>query len=224
MSVRYGFIYITTNMANGKKYLGQKKFDSHWKSYIGSGKAFQKAVQKYGKENFHRSIILLCNSPEELNKAERDLSVFLNVVESDDWYNEVYGGGTMYGFRFSEQSKRKNALSHKGKHHTAESRKKMSDAQKVRMSDPDNNPNYGKTASAETRKRMSEARKGLFVGAKSTSAKGVVVVKSIGTTERYGSVREAERETGVDRCTIMYHLKTRTPLKNGDMWQRAEGG
>ena len=224
MSAYYGFIYITTNMKNGKKYLGQKKFDCHWKSYIGSGKAFQNAVKKYGKDNFHRSIILFCKSPEELNKAERDLSIFLNVVESDDWYNEVYGGGSVNGFHFSEDTKRKISLSRKGKRPTLETKKKMSEAQKLRMSDPNNHPNYKKTASAETRKRMSEARKGLFVGAKSATSIPVVVVKADGVSTTYGSIKEAERETGVDRCTISYHLKTGAPLKNGDVWYFAKGG
>lgn len=220
----YGFIYITTNMANGKKYLGQKKFDSHWKSYIGSGKALKKAVEKYGKENFSRNIVTVCNSPEELNKAERELSVFLNVVNSPDWYNEVYGGGAICGFHFSEASKRKNSLSHVGKRHTEEAKRKMSEIQKVRMSNPNNQPSRGKTASAETRKRMSEARKGIFAGANSSTAIGVVVTKANGTIQAFGSIKEAERETGIDRCTIVYHLKNRRPLKNGDIWRYAKGG
>ena len=33
----YGFIYLTTNHFNDKKYIGQKKFDSNWKNYFGSG-------------------------------------------------------------------------------------------------------------------------------------------------------------------------------------------
>ena len=52
----YGFIYITTNMVNGKKYLGQKKFNEYWKNYLGSGTIFRRAVDKYGKEALEKTI------------------------------------------------------------------------------------------------------------------------------------------------------------------------
>lgn len=214
----YGFIYITTNMLNGKKYLGQKKFDSHWRSYIGSGKAFKKAVQKYGKANFCRDIILLCNSADELNNAERDLSVFLNVVESNDWYNEVYGGGAMFGYTASVASRRKNALSHIGKRPSEEVRHRLSEAQKKRFANSNKHPSSGRLVSSETRRKMSEAHKGMAAGAKSVRAFGVVMIYPDGNTRHFGSIREAERETGANRSTIRYRISVKNPDKNGVAW------
>ena len=101
----YGFIYITTNMVNGVKYLGQKRieFGIDWHSYLGNGKHLRRAIKKYGKENFHRSIVCFCYSEDELNKAEYDLSVFFNVVEDTGWYNLCYGGGGKSGYKMSDE-------------------------------------------------------------------------------------------------------------------------
>ena len=105
----YGFIYITTNLVNGKRYLGQKCFDRKWKNYLGSGVAFRQALNKYGKENFRRSIVDIAYSAEELNKKEYKYSLFFDVVESNDWYNLVYGGGTTAGMITSEETRIKQS-------------------------------------------------------------------------------------------------------------------
>lgn len=162
----YGFIYITTNLVNGKKYLGQKRFSEGWEEYLGSGHTFKKALKKYGRENFSRKIVCVCNSEEELNKAEYDLSVFLDVVNSDDWYNLCYGGGSVSGYKHTEEEKQKISESLKGKytgkkssfygkHHTEETKAKISGA------------NKGKVVSDETRKKLSEANKGKTISEES---------------------------------------------------------
>jgi hypothetical protein len=49
-----GIIYLTTNQINGKIYIGQTSINKH--GYIGSGKLLKKAIKKYGKNNFIRTI------------------------------------------------------------------------------------------------------------------------------------------------------------------------
>jgi hypothetical protein len=88
----YGFIYITTNLVNGKRYIGQKKFDKNWKNYLGSGHHLMKAIKKYGKNNFIRNIIDLAYSIEELNEKEKQWIENYNAVESGDYYNKIEGG------------------------------------------------------------------------------------------------------------------------------------
>jgi group I intron endonuclease len=134
----YGFIYITTNLINGKRYLGQKKFYRNWKTYLGSGQAFKKAVKKYGEENFSKNIIYICYSADELDQIEYDLSVFFNVVESDDWYNLKYGGRTMHGYSPSLETRAKISKANKGKPA----------------------PNKGIPMSEETKRKQSEAQSG----------------------------------------------------------------
>lgn len=55
----YGYIYKTTNLINGKIYVGQHKFskDNIDRSYIGSGIHLKHAVEYYGKDNFKCEIL-----------------------------------------------------------------------------------------------------------------------------------------------------------------------
>jgi hypothetical protein len=47
----YGYIYKTTNIVNGKIYIGQHLHDCWDFNYKGSGKMLQKAFKKYGEDN-----------------------------------------------------------------------------------------------------------------------------------------------------------------------------
>ena len=161
----YGFIYITTNLVDGKRYLGQRKFYNNWQDYVGSGIAFKQALSKYGKENFIKRIIDVAYSPNELNKKEYDYSVFFDVVESDDWYNLVLGGGINNGWHPSEETKKKMSASNKGKKVSEETKEKLREKAKEqfqsiearqRMSDL----RKGKCLSAETKKKLSDIKKG----------------------------------------------------------------
>ena len=93
----YGFIYITTNYSNGKRYIGQKKFDSksRWKKYLGGGYYLGKAIKKYGKMFFKREIVAIAHSFDELNKLEDIWIHTLNAVNSGDYYNAMSGGGVI---------------------------------------------------------------------------------------------------------------------------------
>ena len=126
----YGFIYITTNMIDGKKYLGQKKFIKGWETYLGSGTDLNLAIDEYGAENFSREIICICASEEELNQAEYDLSVFLNVVDNSDWYNLCYGGGVSSGYKHSDEGRAKMSTSSKIRWSNIEERRKYSEMHK----------------------------------------------------------------------------------------------
>lgn len=88
----YGFIYITVNMVNGKRYIGQRKFSKGWKSYLGSGKAFKEAVKKYGICNFVRDIVAIAYNKEGLDKLEIEFIRNHNASDNRDYYNICHGG------------------------------------------------------------------------------------------------------------------------------------
>ena len=134
----YGFIYITTNMINGKIYIGQRKFTPRWKTYLGSGTVFIKALKKYNRENFNRNIVAVAYNNEELNLVEVDYIKFYKAVESDGYYNIADGGrsGNKYAGKTKEEMKiikqkmsdmrKGNKNNFYGKHHSAESKQQMS--------------------------------------------------------------------------------------------------
>ena len=51
-------IYKTTNLVNGKTYIGQHKYSKLNDGYIGSGRILKKAIKKYGKNNFKTEYLL----------------------------------------------------------------------------------------------------------------------------------------------------------------------
>ena len=64
------FIYMTTNLINGKRYIG-KHFGYENDSYLGSGTLIQKAIKKYGKDNFERKILCFSKDNQENNLNEQ---------------------------------------------------------------------------------------------------------------------------------------------------------
>lgn len=106
MNNKYGFVYITTNKVNGKKYIGQKKIDNSnkWKSYLGSGTQLLEAIKIYGKSNFEREILEYADNRDELNNLEYSYIEKYNAVKSKDYYNLIDGGSVI------DELKRKNSI------------------------------------------------------------------------------------------------------------------
>ena len=194
----YGFIYITTNLINGKRYIGQKSFDkkdSH-KGYLGSGSALKKAIKKYKRENFSRTIISFAYSLDELNQQEYELVKFFDASNNRDYYNLMEGG-------------KSHKMSEEARKHQSEGHLKTAKRGK-------NSPMYGKHLSEETKRKIQDTRKRLGLSGGYTytmSEKGkqgikegwtktkkrvrqYKPVKCIETGEVYQSVSDAERKIG----------------------------
>lgn len=90
----YGYVYLTTNLINGKKYIGMHKWnkDTIDESYYGSGIHLVRALNQYGKENFKVEIIEWCNSREELSQREAYWISYYKAPINEDFYNIEDGG------------------------------------------------------------------------------------------------------------------------------------
>lgn len=83
-------VYITTNLVNGKKYIGKDENDV--KSYMGSGIGIVNAIKKYGKKNFVKEILAECETSDQLNELEIYYINYYNAQESELFYNIAPGG------------------------------------------------------------------------------------------------------------------------------------
>lgn len=89
-----GFIYMTTNLVNGMKYIGKCEYArlNGWEDYLGSGKILKQAIKKYGKDNFHRDILIEATTAEELDKLEQYYIGLYDACNSNEFYNIATGG------------------------------------------------------------------------------------------------------------------------------------
>ena len=146
------YIYLILNKVNGKTYVGQRKSSKEWYNdgYMGSGKLLKKAKQKYGIKNFEKFLIQHCYSKEETDKAEKFwISEYRSRGKAE--YNIADGGqGGNLGEEVNKKLRGENNGFY-GKHHSVETRRKLSEAHKGRKFGP---------LSEETKRKISEAQKG----------------------------------------------------------------
>ena len=84
-------IYETTNIINGKKYIGKHATDNVEDDYLGSGIALRKAIQKYGRGNFTKRILFIFYNEADMNKKEQEI-IDVDIVRDRMYYNAAVGG------------------------------------------------------------------------------------------------------------------------------------
>lgn len=100
-------VYLTTNKVNNKIYIGVHSTEDpntfcgyigcgvnikSPKSYMNGGTLFQRAVKKYGINNFYRQTLHVFDTLEKALEMEK-LLVDIDFIERTDTYNMVIGGG-----------------------------------------------------------------------------------------------------------------------------------
>jgi|TARA_B110000908_G_scaffold89477_1_gene106460 hypothetical protein len=104
-----GFVYLITNLTDGKKYIGKKlaKFkktrpplkgkkrkrkslvESDWRDYWGSSEHLLVDVTHLGTAKFSREILYFCTSRAELSYLEAREQFDRKVLETDEYYNGI---------------------------------------------------------------------------------------------------------------------------------------
>ena len=99
----FGFVYLITNLKNGRRYIGRKYFwqfrtpkgkkrkvksESDWKKYYGSCPELKEDIEQLGRQNFSRTILSLHKTPGKTN-YEETRQLFTNNVLTESLDNGV---------------------------------------------------------------------------------------------------------------------------------------
>lgn len=225
--MQIGYIYIIQNMINGKYYLGstknvQQRKVRHFRELKNNSHhsiLLQRAVNKYGIENFEFIIIETC-----FNYINREQQL-INKINFKDSYN-VSSTATSGDFITNHPNRLeiitqaitnlKNAPrpeprfgednpNWRGGKTFCKCGNRINSYTKTCSKCQDktgkNNPFYGKKHSEELKQRLSEERKGIYNGPQEK----VVIIDNI----EYKSVSEAARQLNVVAATIINRIRNK---------------
>jgi len=160
---KYLFVYKTTNLVNGKIYVGKHICKNLEDGYLGSGIIITAAIKKYGKDNFKREIIEHVQTKPELSEREtfwikelrsQDLTIGYNITNGGDgfssWTTEqhIKAAKKRVGQKRSEETREKQSKARVGMKFSDEHKKNLSKARQKRV------------ITEETRKKCSKTSRG----------------------------------------------------------------
>jgi group I intron endonuclease len=148
---KYHTVYLTTNLINGKKYLGKHSTNKIDDRYLGSGVLLLKAINKYGRKNFKKETLFVFGLEKDAYKKESELALILKVRTNSNFYNLTdCGEGNNYwqGKKRSPETIQKLIDSHIGQKAWNKGLPK------------EQQPNFGKKPSEETCKKIGNSNRG----------------------------------------------------------------
>jgi len=146
----FNYIYIISNVENGKGYVGTHETNNLNDGYFGSGVYLKNAIKKHGKDKFEKNIIEFFDTYEAALLNEEH-----HIIINDTLYPNGYNLSSTGGFNsfvnghHNDETKKKMSISATGKHRifSKEHKEKLSKAA------ADWHKNVG--FSSETRERIS---------------------------------------------------------------------
>lgn len=190
-------VYVHHNKINGKRYIGITKRPR--KRWYGKGKAYEKcvffaaAIRKYGWDNFTHYFLEDGLTLEEAGTLERKYIARYRTTDKRFGYNLAEGG--------------QNAPTMLGKHHSEETKKKMSESA------------TGRTVSEEQKRKHSECMTGLMVGSRNPKSTPVICLN---TGEVYETQRAAAKAKGVNQSKISLCCNGKRAHTHGLKWAYTE--
>ncbi len=229
-------IYKFVNLINGKRYIGQSTdIKLRWyrhKSCSKSNKAktyFNKALRKYGWDNFYFVIIEEVKDLQLLDKREDFWINYYNTMNGKMGYNLCSAGKNRTGYKHTEETKEKIRLTRFknnigiGYKHTLESLKKISEASKSRIGFK--SVWFGKKFSQEHKNKISQGNIGRKVSLETRVKLSRQVIQYNQNNELikiWPSITDASKTLNIDNGSISRCCKGIYKTVGGFKWKYKE--
>lgn len=165
MSKKFYFVYLTTNLINGKQYVGDHSTNKLNDNYLGSGKIIIDAIRKHKRKNFKREILEFCYTKQEAFEAQEKYIKEYNTLSPNGYNVSPKGGLCISGcLKHTDETKQKMSNSQKLAY-TPERRKNVSENNKNRIITEEQKIKQsismkGKKHTEKTKNKISESNKG----------------------------------------------------------------
>ena len=153
-------VYKTTNLINGKEYVGSHYTNNINDGYLGSGILLVRSVKKYGKNNFKKDILEYCDDIISARKLEKYYINEHNTLVPNG-YNISPVGGIISGHSAFSGKTYEEIYGLEKSNQLKILRKKNFEKNSPTVGKFGiDNPNFGSKRSEETKQKMSETSKG----------------------------------------------------------------
>ena len=191
-------IYLLTSPSN-KYYIGYTtrpladRVSEHVRSSVsGSEYPLHCAIRKYGIDSFDISCVESFDTDDINFIFDKEIHWISTYDSFNNGYNCTIGGGGFLGGNHSEStlrlfSEQRSGINHPlyGKHHSDETKNKISLKARKRLSIPSNNPMYGRSHSESSKQLISDKAMG-----NTRYRKGVYLIDPIGDDYVFDTINE----------------------------------